>query len=161
VHGAHMGPAPRSTRHLLQDLDDQECRVLLGTAPLGRLALTENALPLILPGHFRIRGDEVVVASLSAPKITSARQGHVVVFEADDYDPATREGWSVSVIGPSRLVVDPGEIIELDRLGFSPSPSGAEQGWHYIAVEIGILRGTRLTLASMDEADAQVADPSR
>jgi len=144
-----MRSATRSTRHVLHDLDERECRLLLGTATLGRLAFAQDALPRILPGHFAIRGEEVVVSSLSGAKIASARNGHVVVFGVDAYDPATREGWSVSVIGPSRLVLGPEEIAELDRIVFSPL--SAEQGWHYIAVQIGVLRGLRLTLESIEE----------
>ncbi|MGY1822927.1 pyridoxamine 5'-phosphate oxidase family protein [Geodermatophilus sp. SYSU D00079] len=132
----------RTPSHVLRDLDVWECRALLGTATLGRLAFTQNALPMILPGHFRIRGAEVVVAILAPSSIASARNEHVVVFEVDTYDEATREGWSVSVIGPSRLVVDAEEIAELDGLDFSPSSSA--QGWHYVAVDMGVLRGTRL-----------------
>jgi nitroimidazol reductase NimA-like FMN-containing flavoprotein (pyridoxamine 5'-phosphate oxidase superfamily) len=151
-----MESAMRSTRHLLHDLDEQECRVLLGSATFGRLAFTQDALPMILPSHFRIRGDEVVVTSVAASPIASARNGHVVVFEVDAYEPATREGWSVSVIGPSRLVVDPSEIAELDRLDFSPL--SARSGWHYIAVRIGVLRGSRLVLVSAEEPDARADD---
>jgi nitroimidazol reductase NimA-like FMN-containing flavoprotein (pyridoxamine 5'-phosphate oxidase superfamily) len=146
----------RSTRHLLHNLDQQKCRVLLGSATFGRLAFTQNALPMILPSHFRIRGNEVVVASLAPSAIASARNGHVVVFEVDTYEPATREGWSVSVIGPSRHIVEPCEIAELDRLDFAPS--SAQNGWHYIAVQIGLLRGLRLVLVSTEEPDAQADD---
>jgi nitroimidazol reductase NimA-like FMN-containing flavoprotein (pyridoxamine 5'-phosphate oxidase superfamily) len=147
----------RSTRHLLRDLDDQECRALLESATFGRLAFTQGALPMILPSHFVVRGDEVVVPSLAAAAIASARKRHVVVFEVDTYEPATREGWSVSVIGPSRLIVDPYEVAELDRLDFSPS--SAQHGWHYIAVRIGMLRGARLVLASTEVPAARGDDP--
>jgi nitroimidazol reductase NimA-like FMN-containing flavoprotein (pyridoxamine 5'-phosphate oxidase superfamily) len=74
-----------SSRHLLHNLDELESRVLLGSETFGRLAFTQNALPMILPGHFRLRGNEVVVASLAASTIASARNGHVVVFEVDSY----------------------------------------------------------------------------
>jgi uncharacterized protein len=151
-----MRSAMPSSRHLLHNLDELESRVLLGSETFGRLAFTQNALPMILPGHFRLRGNEVVVASLAASTIASARNGHVVVFEVDSYEPATREGWSVSVIGPSRLVLDPREIAELDRLDFAPL--GAQNGWHYIAVQIGVLRGLRLVLVSTEEPDARADD---
>jgi len=60
------------------------------------------------------------------------------------------------VIGPSRLVVDPREIAELDRLDFAPW--GAQNGWHYIAVQIGVLRGLRLVLVSTEDPDARADD---
>ncbi|MBB3084510.1 hypothetical protein FHR93_002724 [Geodermatophilus sabuli] len=93
------------------------------------------------------------MASLAAAAIASARNGHVVAFEVDTYEPATREGWSVSVIGPSRLIVDPNEIAELDRVEFAPL--SAHHGWHYIAVRISVLRGSRLVLASAEEPGAR------
>lgn len=129
--------------HTFEALDEQECRQLIATAPIGRLAFTESALPMILPVHFTVRDGEVVIASLGGSKVSSARRGDIVAFEVDGYDPETREGWTASVVGPSRLITDPDEIAALDLLDFAPWTP--DQDRHYLAVQIGVLRGRRLT----------------
>lgn len=129
--------------HRVQDLDERECRALLATATLGRLGFSEAALPMILPAHYVVRRDEVVLASLSGARVACAGRGDVVVFTVDRYDPASREGWAVNVIGASRLVTDDGEITDLDGLEFSPW--GPQEERRYIAVRMGLLRGRRLS----------------
>lgn len=129
--------------HVFEALDEEECRALIRTAPLGRLAFTEAALPTILPVHFHLRDEEVVIASLSGSKVSSARRGDIVAFEVDGYDTATREGWTANVVGPSRLITDHADVAALDLLDFAPWTR--DQDRHYIAVQIGLLRGRRLT----------------
>ena len=58
---------------VIDELADQVCRRLLGTRPIGRLGFTESALPRILPVHYTVRANEVIVASLSGMKVTAAR----------------------------------------------------------------------------------------
>lgn len=128
--------------HLLQELSEQECRRLLRTTPLGRIAVTEKALPMIVPVHYTLRGDDVVLSNLSASRARAAEAGAVLAFEVDGYDPATREGWAVSVVGPSRPITDPDEVAALDALDFAPWTGDARQG--YVAVRIGMLQGRRL-----------------
>lgn len=129
--------------HEVTELDECECRRLLGTSSLGHLGFTEQALPMILPVHMAALGDEVVVATLSGSTTLSGTRGDVVVLEAEDYEPATREGWTVSVIGPSRLITDAAEIADLDRRGVAPRTVGEQPC--YAAVRIGLVRGRRLT----------------
>lgn len=127
---------------VIEELAEPACHRLLGTRPIGRLGFTESALPRILPVHYTVRGDEVIVASLSGVKVAAARRGDIVAFEVDDYEPATNEGWSVGVLGRCRLVDDPAEIAELDALSFAPFTP--EQDRHYFAIPTATIRGRRL-----------------
>jgi uncharacterized protein len=133
---------------VIDELDEQACRRLLGTRPIGRVGFTERALPWIHPVHYAVRGDEVVVASLSGVKVDVAHRGDVVAFEVDDYDPATSEGWCVGVLGPCRLLGDPTEVAELDAVGFAPFTP--RQDWHYFAISIATIRGRRLHREQFD-----------
>ena len=141
-----------ATEHLLLELSEQECRRLLATTPLGRLAVTEKALPMIVPVHYTLRGDDVVLSNLSASRTRAAHAGAVLAFEADDYDPVTREGWAVSVIGASRPITDPDEVAALDALDFAPWTGDVRQG--YVAVRIGLLKGRRLVRARTGNGSA-------
>lgn len=132
------------TRHayVFDELDEPVSRQLLTTVPIGRLAFTEAALPRVLPVHFTLRGDDVVIGSLSGAKVRIAMRGDVVAFEADAYDPVTHEGWCVNVIGISRLLTDDDEVAALDALGFTPwSP---RQDRHYFAVRMDSVVGRAL-----------------
>ena len=104
----------------VQAIDEDECWRLLQLAPLGRIGLTSGALPAIVPVHFTLWRGDVVFASLPDVKIRSAERGDVLVLEIDHFDAATEEGWSVSTIGPARLVRDAGEIAALHDLRFTP-----------------------------------------
>jgi hypothetical protein len=133
------------TRHayVFDELDEEVCRRLLRSAPIGRLAFTEAALPRVLPVHFTVRGDDVVIGSLNGSKVRIAMRGDVVAFEADSVDPVTHEGWCVNVIGVSRLLTDEDDIAALDALGFTPwSP---RQDRHYFAVRMDAVQGRTLS----------------
>ena len=134
-----------SPRHL-EVLDESECRRLLTTAVIGRLAYTEGALPAIRPVHFTVADGRVIIPTRLGSKVAAAARGAVVAFEVDDYDAAGRTGWNVTVIGPSRVVREPDEVRSLDGLGV--------RAWSlpdrpcYVAVQIAIVRGRRLTSGS-------------
>jgi hypothetical protein len=70
-----------------------------------------------------------------------AVRGAVVAFGVDSFDPDTETGWSVTVVGPSRLLGDPG--------GLGALAGAALPGrWTFpdrclITVQVGLLRGWR------------------
>jgi hypothetical protein len=117
--------------HLL--LGREECLSLLGTAGIGRLAYTEAALPAIRPVFFWLRAGDVVIPAHAGSPLVAAIRGAVVAFEADDYDDADRTGWSVTVVGPSRVLH-----------AAPPQRSGPELC--LIAVQFGIVQGWRTAL---------------
>lgn len=135
--------------YILDDLDEQDCRRLLAIAAIGRVGFTQAALPRIRPVHFTVRGNEVVIGDVGENYVATARRGDVVAFEADSYNPSTGEGWSVSVIGSTRLITDTAEIAQLDALRFAPWT--VEQGRRYVAIPLDVIHGRRL---SRQHADA-------
>jgi uncharacterized protein len=127
-------------------LEEAESWRLLGIAPLGRVGLTDGALPAIMPVHFTVRADEVVFASLPDVKLRSAERGDVLVLEVDHFDWETAEGWSVNAVGPARVVRDPAEVDALHDRAFSPW--ARERRVVYVAIRPVVLRGRRLTHAA-------------
>ncbi|MGY1808320.1 pyridoxamine 5'-phosphate oxidase family protein [Blastococcus sp. SYSU D00669] len=114
-----------------QALGYDECLRLLGTAGIGRLAYTRSALPVVRPVSFTLREDDVVIpVRLGSPLLDSVR-GAVVAFEADAYDPAERTGWTVSVVGPSRI------------LPAADLPRGTTLDVCLVTVLLGVVQGWR------------------
>ncbi|GAA4147357.1 pyridoxamine 5'-phosphate oxidase family protein [Actinomadura keratinilytica] len=135
----------------LEILDADQCRALLASAPVGRIVFTDRALPAVQPVNFALVDDEVVIRTSNGSKLAAAVRGAVVAFEADDFDAATRTGWSVVVVGHARLVTDPGELEELRRLPLTPwAPGEREQ---FVRIRPQMYSGRRIPVPSPDSAD--------
>lgn len=87
-------------------LSREECLRLLASVSVGRLVFTERAMPAITPVRFLVHDDAIVIADDDEGKLAAAADGVVVAFEVDEFDPATRVGWSVTVVGRASLVTD-------------------------------------------------------
>ena len=128
---------------LCEVLDDAACRRLLDTTGTGRLGFTDGALPAILPVPFALRDNHVLIPERRGSALVCAVRGSVVAFEAGSYDAATRTGWSVTVVGPTRLLSDSQEVVVLQARTDSARPSASDRC--FIAVQLGLLRGWRLS----------------
>lgn len=126
----------------LDALDEEECRRLLGTAVIGRIAFTEQALPAVQPVHFALIGDDIYIPTRAGSKVAVASGNAVVAFEADSFDAQGRTGWNVTAVGRSRLVTDPAEAAELDALGLTPW-APADQPC-YVAIRTSRWQGRRI-----------------
>jgi nitroimidazol reductase NimA-like FMN-containing flavoprotein (pyridoxamine 5'-phosphate oxidase superfamily) len=124
-------------------MDELECRYLLAVADIGRVVVTAGAAPAALPVSYRLVGDAIVFRSAPGAKLTAALDGAVVGFEIDRIDPATRSGWSVLVVGMSRVVTDPAEIAELDSVNIPQWLPEASP--YYVEIVIRKISGRCLT----------------
>lgn len=123
-------------------LDREECLRLLGTVPVGRIVFTEHALPAIRPVIFLVHDGAIVIRSGEGEKLAAAADGAVVAFEADEFDAATRTGWSVTVVGPAATVTDADSVAALCALPLVPWAPG-DRHW-FIRVEVTHITGRRL-----------------
>ncbi|MGZ4506668.1 MAG: pyridoxamine 5'-phosphate oxidase family protein [Blastococcus sp.] len=121
-------------------LTDLEARRLLATVAIGRLAFTSAALPDIQPVSFAVHDGQVVIPARRGSRLVDAVRGAVVAFQADAYD-ARRTGWSVTVVGPSRVVTDPAHVTELNAL--CPAPRADTSNRCYVAVQLQLVHGYR------------------
>lgn len=127
---------------IIEVLHEDECRRLLTTAAIGRIAYTEGALPAIQPVHFTVHDGQILIPTRLGSKVAAASRGAVVAFEVDGYDAGDRTGWNVTVIGASRVIRNPAEVAALDTLGtraWAPADIRC-----YIAVSVAVLRGRRI-----------------
>jgi uncharacterized protein len=130
-------------QRLLAVLDEAECRRLLATASIGRVAFTEGAMPAIQPASFAVSGNDVLIPTGLGSKMAAGSRGAVLAFEVDDYDLTERTGWNVTVIGPSRLISDSRHVTALNALGVLPWAPATTHC--YIALHMAVVRGRRIS----------------
>jgi len=102
-------------RNGLEVLPRDECLSLLRRARIGRVAVSVDALPAVLPVNFTVIDEEVVFRTNPGAKLDAALANNVVAFEADDIDPIYHTGWSVLVQGVAREVIEPDQVDEMRR----------------------------------------------
>ncbi|HSP19892.1 MAG TPA: pyridoxamine 5'-phosphate oxidase family protein [Myxococcaceae bacterium] len=122
-------------------LENAECRRLLTEVGVGHVAFSAEALPAIQPVVFAVHDGQVVFRALPAGALAEACRG-VVAVAADAYHRTSGVAWSVTVVGPARVVTDAGEVAALDALDLASWP-GSESRC-YIAVDIGVVTGWRV-----------------
>jgi hypothetical protein len=126
-----------------EDLAEGECRRLLEKSAVGRLAFSHAALPAILPVSYIVHDGQVVITAQHGGSVARALRSAVVAFGVDSWDAETRTGWSVTVIGPTRVVSTREEVARLDALPASVLPRAADSC--YVALLIQLLHGWRTT----------------
>jgi nitroimidazol reductase NimA-like FMN-containing flavoprotein (pyridoxamine 5'-phosphate oxidase superfamily) len=113
-----------------------ECFELLAGVEVGRIGVSIDALPAILPVHFALSGRSVVFRTVPGSQLDGATHGAVVAFQADDLSVGSRR-WSVLIQGLATEISDPGDLA-----GASAAPLG---GWNRPAGDLrwlGIQPGT-------------------
>jgi hypothetical protein len=91
-------------------LPRHECLALLATASMGRVALSIDALPVVLPVGFALLGEDVVFRPLFDAKLSVPGVDVVLAFQVDHFGAPAEAGWSVLVQGLARAVVEPEEL---------------------------------------------------
>jgi uncharacterized protein len=141
-------------------LDEAECLDLLATAAIGRVAFTEAALPAIQPVPYRLSGAEILIPSRVGCAVTAASRRAVLAFSVDDVHVPDCSGWTVTVVGPSRVISAPADVAELDGTGARP-PDGAGDRC-YIAIAVRLVHGRRIAPhAPVDPATSAAAGGTR
>lgn len=100
----------------LEVLSREECLSLMATVSVGRLGVSIDALPAILPVNFVLLREQIIVRTVPGTKLDAAAAQAVVAFEVDSYDPGGKWGWSALVLGPGSQITDPSELAEAQAL---------------------------------------------
>jgi uncharacterized protein len=79
-------------------LSGDECRQLLGTTDVGRLAVVIGGYPEVFPVNYAVVRDRVLIRTDPGAKLSHA-EFERVCFEIDDLNLVSRTGWSVLVKG--------------------------------------------------------------
>ncbi|WP_406173866.1 helix-turn-helix domain-containing protein [Streptomyces canus] len=124
------------------ELSTDECRALLGTHGVGRIAVTTESGPGIVPVNYSVSEGAIVFRTASGTTPSPA-SGHQVAFEVDRIDDAFSRGWSVLVRGRARTVTDPDEAHRLADQAYSkPWAGGSRDLW--VRVEPDTITGRRI-----------------
>lgn len=141
---------------VVRDLSRHECLTALRGQRLGRLAVSQNALPLILPVNYAMEGSNVVFRARQGGLLDRTCRNTVVAFETDQYDDATRLGWSVVIVGVANVLYA-GDWLRAVELGLSSA--GAGDGAVFVKIVPGNITGRGIESASTIESIA--TDPTR
>ncbi len=137
-----LGQAARTPR--FTELSEEECRALLSTHGVGRLAVYAVAGPVIVPVNYSVVDGAIILRT--APGSTPSQAiGRQVGFEVDRIDEAFSEGWSVLVRGRAWAVTDPAEVARLAARAYSkPWAGGRREQW--LRIEPVVVAGRRITV---------------
>jgi hypothetical protein len=129
------------------ELSREECLLLLGEVPLGRVVFTHRALPAIRPANHLVEADQIIIRASLGPAVSS-RPGYdggtVVAYQADLIDAAEHLGWSIVVVGRAGHVTD---LAEIERYRRALGSWAAAEGDDIIAIRADMVTGFRLVPA--------------
>jgi nitroimidazol reductase NimA-like FMN-containing flavoprotein (pyridoxamine 5'-phosphate oxidase superfamily) len=129
-------------RRQVEVLDRAQCLSLLGTARVGRVVFTEDALPAVHPVNFRLHEGDVVIRVAGGGKLAAATGHLVVAFQADELDHDLREGWSVTVVGRAEVVEDVASLVEMAGTWLEPWAEGPRN--RFVRIRTEKVTGRRL-----------------
>jgi len=119
-------------------LNEPTCRRLLEIEKVGRLGLSVDSLPVILPVNYTVHNSSIVFRSEEGVKVRAARQSTVACFEVDGFDRFEHSGWSVLATG--RLSLVPDDKAELyEHLPVVPWGLSGES--HFVELSVELLAG--------------------
>jgi uncharacterized protein len=104
----------------LETLDHEECRRLLGSTTVGRLAYCTDGGPRILPMNYTLVSEAVIFRTGMDTDAAHQLFDHPIAFEVDQVDEFLQTGWSVLVVGNAQPL-DEAALLLLD-LGQTPQP---------------------------------------
>jgi len=101
----------------LDPLTIDECWNRAASVPIGRVYVDAGDHQAILPVIFVVHARTIAFRTAPGDKLVAAALHQSTVFEVDEWDPETQQGWSVNISGTLAEVTDHDEIAELDRFG--------------------------------------------
>ncbi|WP_406723305.1 DUF1918 domain-containing protein [Streptomyces althioticus] len=130
----------------LSDLGQEECRRLLSTHGVGRVAVTApDGRPAVVPVNYEVVDDAIVFRTRPG-SVPAAAAGDEVAFEVDHVDEAMSQGWSVLAVGPATTVTEPDAVRDLARRAHTePWAGGTRDTW--VSIRPTRLTGKRITPA--------------
>jgi nitroimidazol reductase NimA-like FMN-containing flavoprotein (pyridoxamine 5'-phosphate oxidase superfamily) len=115
---------------VLEELDEAECLRLIASGGIGRIGFSGRYGPTVMPVNYQLYEGTIVfrTAHDSATdedlRTGIANAEYKVAFEIDDFDAATRTGWSVLIQGSAHHVESGAERASVSAAGVEPWPGG-------------------------------------
>lgn len=129
----------------MRALTREQCFSLLTTVAIGRVGVSIDALPVILPVNFTVVDDWILFRTVPGTKLDAAMRRSVAAFEADDHASDRSWGWSVLVRGYAHDLRDGRGVPAAGALRPWPFPHGEAN--HVIGIEATMVTGRRFGAA--------------
>ncbi|WP_280714383.1 pyridoxamine 5'-phosphate oxidase family protein [Kitasatospora sp. MAP5-34] len=130
---APPGQASAAPHPVLVKLTTPECWDKLGEHGIGRVAVSGEAGPAVLPVNYTVDSGTIVYRT-TTDSVTALAVGSEVAFEVDHVDEHLRQGWSVLIVGTAEHITDPDTVQRLaDEPEAKPWAGGARDLWIRIA----------------------------
>ena len=145
------GDTPATTRDGVEILPPEECWALLRSAQVGRLAVSIMNRPDIFPVNHIVDHGSLVFRTAEGTKLAAAVLGTAVAYEADGYDAARGEAWSVVVRGQAVDIERIHELLAATDLPLFPwlaSPKG-----RFVRIEPETITGRRFHVIERVEVE--------
>ena len=127
--GLVAGRATARRDTALVPLDEADCRRLLNTHGVGRIAVFTAEGPAVLPVNYLVAGPDITFRT-SAGSVAAGAAGTEAAFEIDNIDDVTAGGWSVLAVGELAAVTEPDRLHHLDASARSePWAGGTRNHW--------------------------------
>ena len=127
----------------IRDLSTQECRMLLSSGVVGRVAISTPTGPHILPVNYSMVDEDIIVRTTPYSLLGTHGRGSTVAFEIDQFDYEQHIGWSVVARGRADLIGDSEQIAHI-REQWQPVPWASGTRNMYLRVVCSELTGRRL-----------------
>ena len=128
-----------SQDEVVRVLDQEECRDLLKSGTLGRLATAAGGEADIYPVNYYSDGDSILIRTAPGTKLLELTVHDSVAFETDGY--TDDEAWSVVAHGRARQLEHQAEIDEADRAPLQPWIPTLK--YRYVHIDVTQLSGRR------------------
>lgn len=127
-----MHPMTKASQSpITRALAPEECWSLIGASGVGRVAVTVDGAPRIVPVNYAVVNDAVYFRTAVGTILNNA-VAQRVAFEVDAFDARSRSGWSVCVVGAGRSVGEGGPDVAID----SWAPRRRDQRYCIVPEEI-------------------------
>jgi uncharacterized protein len=125
------------------ELSYRQCRTLLTSSVVGRVAVCTPAGPRIIPVNHVVVGDSLVFRTTPYGVLGGTAWNSPIAFEVDEIDAEQQSGWSVVATGRGSLVEDPDELVAL-RTFRDPHPWASGSRLLYVRLRWDALTGRRV-----------------
>ena len=126
----------------LEILSEHQCRELLATRNVGRIAFPLGDETEIFPVNYATDGSIVVFRTAPGTKLAQSVQSRVA-FEVDDWDIEAQVGWSVVLKGVAQEVTEGTDPFSKALRARQVAPLAPGEREHWIAVYPAQLSGRR------------------
>ena len=112
----------------IEEMDRDDCELMLGQMPIGRIGVMFAGRPVILPVNYRYVDGEIVFRTFTGQKYHAAKARQDVSFEVDAWDLELRTGWSVLVKGHAEPILETAKLAAAEALGLDTWTDTAGHG---------------------------------